>query len=104
MEYIKKMDRMRIDKGLSFRELGLECELSESTVKKILYKKCAPRVQSLEKICTVLGASLPEIFCEADEVVLKKTDEIVTLIAVYNSLPAEAKNHLFNFAKSLCEK
>ena len=104
MKYIKKLDKLRTEKGLSFRQLGFECELSESAVKKILYGKSDPRITSLEKLCAVLGTSLPDLFCEADEVVFKKTDELVTIITACGSLPAEAQTHLFYFAKTLCKK
>ena len=79
MEYIDKLIKLRHEKGLSFRQLGFECELSESAVKKILYKKSNPLVPSLEKLCAALGTTLSVLFCGADEVILKNSGEIVTL-------------------------
>jgi transcriptional regulator with XRE-family HTH domain len=104
MEYIEKLDRLRVSKKLSFRELGLLCELSESAVKKILYKESRPLMPSLEKICVALGITLPELFCEDDEIVITKNSETIALIAACDSLSSKSKKHLLVFLKSLCEK
>lgn len=71
MNYIDKLNALRVRKGLNVREIGFMCELSEASVRKILYKKCAPLVSSVEKICAVLGISLSELFCETDEAGIK---------------------------------
>jgi transcriptional regulator with XRE-family HTH domain len=99
MKYIEKLNALRVSKDLSFRQLGFMCELSESAVKKILYKKCAPLVPSIEKLCAALGTSLPELFCDAGEFVFKKSDDTVALFIACDSLPAEEKSHLLAFLK-----
>jgi len=104
MEYIDKLKKLFYKKGWSFRELGLRCALSESAVKNIIYKKCAPCVPSLEKLCAALDISLPELFCGEDKIVLKKSDETVVLSTARIFLPTEAKKHFLQFVKSLCEK
>jgi transcriptional regulator with XRE-family HTH domain len=100
MDYIEKLNDLRYKKGLSFRQLGFMCDLSESAVKKILYRKNAPLVPSLEKLCAALGTSLSELFCSTDEIILKNS-EIVTFVTACDSLPAEAKSHFFQFVDSL---
>jgi transcriptional regulator with XRE-family HTH domain len=104
MKYIDKLNALCYSKKLSIYEIGLECELSESAVKKILSKRCAPRVPSLEKLCETIGTSLPELFCADDERVIKVTDETAKLIAVYGLLPAESKKHLLCFLDCLNKK
>lgn len=104
MDYIDKLNKLRHVKGLSFRQLGLECELSESAVKKILYKKNAPLVPSLEKLCSALGTTFSELFCGADEFILKSSCEILTLISAYGSLPTETQTHFFQFVNSFYKK
>jgi transcriptional regulator with XRE-family HTH domain len=101
MEYIEKLNILRVEKALSFRQLGFMCELSESAVKKILYKKCAPLVPSIEKLCSALGTSLPELFCDAGEYPLKPSAETVALVSVYGSLPVDAQKHILGLINSL---
>lgn len=103
MEYIDKLNQLRYDKRLSFYELSLRCELSESAVKKILYKKCDPRISSIEKICAVLGTSLPDLFCLTKKSTLKKSDGDDAFIVVCAPLAAEAKNRVLQFVNSLCK-
>ncbi|GHV00131.1 hypothetical protein FACS1894211_06820 [Clostridia bacterium] len=104
MKYIDKLNRLRCSKALSCYEVGLECELSESAVKKILSKRCAPRVPSLEKLCSVIGTTLPEIFCDDDERVIKVTDETAALLAAYGSIPAAAKKYILGLLDELNKK
>ena len=101
MNYIGKLDHLRNSKRLSFYELGLRCKLSESCIKKIFYGKSVPLVSSVEKLCKVLDVSLPELFCDTDELVFKASSEIVELISFYDSLPLEAKRHFYDLLKTL---
>jgi transcriptional regulator with XRE-family HTH domain len=101
MEYIEKLNVLRVKKSLSFRQLGFMCDLSESAVKKILYKKCAPLVPSIEKLCLALGTSLPELFCDAGEPILNPSAETVALVSACNSLPVEAQKYILGFINSL---
>ena len=103
MEYIDKLNQLRYDKGLSYYELSLRCELSESAVKKILYKKCDPRISSIEKICAVLDTSLPDLFCVTKKATPKKSDGDDAFIAVCAPLPAEVKNRVLQFVNSFCK-
>lgn len=103
MEYIDKLNQLRCEKCLSFYELGLRCELSESAVKKILYKKCDPRISSIEKICAVFGISLSDLFHATNKIAFKKTDGDDFFIAICTPLPAEAKNSILKFVNSPCK-
>ena len=101
MHYIEKLDNLRAAKNLSFYELGLRCNLSESCIKKIFYRKNVPLVSSIEKLCEVLDISLSELFRKTDEFVFSGSAEAVALISLCNSLSAEAKGHLHGLLKKL---
>lgn len=101
MNYIEKLNALRISKNLTFRQLGLLCELSESSVKKILSAKCAPLVSSIEKLCAALDISLSELFCPSDEIVLENSLKTTALVSACASLSIEAKNHLLWFANNI---
>ncbi len=103
MEYIDKLNRLRYEKGFSFRKLGLDCRLSESAVKKIFYKKCDPRISSIEKICAVLGTSLLDFFGAANKTKPDKNDGDDSFIAVCAPLSADAKSRVLQFVNGLCK-
>lgn len=100
MDYIEKLHDLRRKMGWSILELGLRCDgLSEEAVRSILLKRRVPLISSVEKICTTLGISLSELFCETDEIVIKATPETCTLISAFETLPVEAKNLVVGFLK-----
>jgi transcriptional regulator with XRE-family HTH domain len=100
MDLIEKLHKLRTDKGWSVLELGYRCEgLSPETVRSILYKRCSPLVSSVSIICDALGITLSELFCGADEIVVKASPEIRILISAFETLPAETKNLLCGFLK-----
>jgi transcriptional regulator with XRE-family HTH domain len=101
MQYIDKLDSIRVSKGMSVRQLCLACDLSESSVKKILSKKCSPNIISLEKICTSLDLPLAQLFIHSDELIFKKTETNIAILDVLRSLPYEATDALLTFIKNL---
>jgi len=96
MEYIDKLNRLRYEKGLSFRQLGLDCNLSESAVKKIFYKKCDPRISSIEQICTVLGTSLSDLFTITNKSNLNVDN---SFIVSCTPLLADTKSYIITICK-----
>ncbi len=103
MDYIEKLDRLRYEKGISFRRLGVECKLSESAVKKIFYRKCDPRISSIECICRVLGTSLPDLFGATDKTVIAKPATTDAFVAVCAPISAEVKSRISQIVNALCE-
>ena len=104
MDYIEKLHNLRREKGWSVLELGYQCEgLSEEAVKSILYKRRSPLVSSVKIICDALGTSLSELFRGTDEIVVKNSPEICTLISAFETLPVKEKN-LIAEVLNLCIK
>ena len=100
MKYIEKLNALRVSKNLSVRQLGLMCELSVPSVKKILYEECVPLVPSVDKLCAALGISMSELFCGEGEIVIKASADTVALVAACELLSAETKSHLFWLVKN----
>lgn len=99
MEYIDKLNQLRYEKCLSFYELGLRCDLSESAVKKILYKKCDPRISSIEKICRALDITLHDLFCVNKKISFETAEGDDFFLAICAPLPSETKNSVLQFLK-----
>jgi len=104
MDYIDKIDLQRVTKKMSIRALGLISNIPETTVKSILSKRGEPRVASIDKICSALGFSLSQLFCEKDEVIVKSADMPTDLILAFALLSEEAKGHVLWLAKNLFDR
>ena len=85
MNYIEKLDRLRVSRNWTFKKLGQLSGLSESCVKKTLYRTNKPLVSSMERMCKALGITMAELFCGKDELVVK----------------TKAKAHLMDFLKDM---
>lgn len=103
MDYIQRLNILRMDKGVSIRQLSFICGLSEPSVKKIMAKKCSPKISSIDKICIALGVSLAQLFQATDEIIVKNSRETVALIAACEPLSVVAKNHLLWIANNIIE-
>lgn len=102
MKYLKKINALRQQKGWSILELGYRCAgLSEEAVRSIMFKRRVPLISSLEAICDALEIPVAELFLEADEFVVKASQETRALITLFEALPAETKSILLALIK-LC--
>ncbi len=101
MNYIDKLNLLRISKGLSIRKLSNLCGLSEPSVKAILSQKGAPRISSIEKICEALNISLATVFSGSDETIFSSAKVPTDVITAFEKLSQEAKGHLLWIANNL---
>lgn len=64
MDVVKKINELRIKKGLSIYELALRTNLSRETVYSWLNKSTYPTLKTIEEICRALEISMAQLFCE----------------------------------------
>ena len=101
MDYIQRLDRLRVTKGWSINKLVSKCNLSESCIKKILSGKTSdPRVSTVEKICKAMDVSMAELFRNDSEIVSTGSSEMVALVPIFESMPVKAKVYLLSFLES----
>ncbi|MDR1159676.1 MAG: hypothetical protein LBK69_03520, partial [Syntrophomonadaceae bacterium] len=64
-----------------------------------LSKTCSPTVDSLGKICAVLGLSLEQLFTYTDERTFKRNERDAAILEALHALPDEANDILLAFLK-----
>ena len=97
MDIIKRINDLLAEKDWSIHQLSLECDVSRSTLYRILSHEISPSFEQIEKICDGFNITVEEFFCvsfapRADEVLLLKT---------YRELGKDAKKILLNMIHSM---
>ncbi|MBQ2988520.1 MAG: helix-turn-helix transcriptional regulator [Clostridia bacterium] len=104
MDYIeffyKRITDLRIQKGVSARDMSLSLGQSESYVNKIENKRALPSFTGFIYICEYLGVT-PKEFFDVQDARPKQNKEIVQAI---NKLTATQADHILQVIKDLGEK
>lgn len=104
MDYIelfyKRLTELRLQKGVSARDMSLSLGQSESYINKIENKHTLPSLTGFIYICEYLGVT-PSEFFNAEVANPRKTNELVSEI---NKLSAKQTDHILNVVKDLNEK
>ena len=72
MDILKKIDKLRRERGWSINYLAMEAGLTQSTVNNLYVRKTEPKLSTLRAICNAFGISLSEFFKEEG-----KDDELI---------------------------
>lgn len=99
MELYEKIEKIRIQKGISVAKLNSAAGLSHSTLSSWKVRRTMPKIESLESICFALGISLAEILYDVDSD--KLTGEEVELLSCWKNLNPEQKNAILSTIKSM---
>ena len=104
MDYIeffyKRITDLRIQKGVSARDMSLSLGQSESYVNKIENKRALPSFTGFIYICEYLGVT-PKEFFDVQDARPKQNKEIVQAI---NKLTATQADHILQVIKDIGEK
>lgn len=104
MDYIeffyKRITDLRMQKGVSARDMSLSLGQSESYVNKIENKRALPSFTGFIYICEYLGVT-PQEFFDAQDVRPRQNKEMVQAI---NKLTATQAEHILQVIKDLGEK
>lgn len=88
--YRDKLQEYRKEKGISCKQWEIESGVSSDTISRILHpeniEKDSPRVNTLEKLCAVLGVELWEIFYCGDKSFVDLQAELAALKAERDAL------------------
>ena len=63
MELYEKIEKIRIQKGMSVAKLNKAAGISHSTLSSWKTRQTMPKIESLDSICFALGISLAELLC-----------------------------------------
>lgn len=92
--YREKLEEIRKEKKISLKVLAEESGVSTDTISNIIHPqiptKDSPRVNTLEKLCGVLGVELWELFFTGNASLVSLLAEIDALKAERDALIAES--------------
>ena len=93
MEVLKKIEKLRREKGWSINYLAMESGLTQSTLNNLYSRNTEPKISTLRAICGAFGITLSDFFKEED-----REDELVRRI---KGLSPENKKALLQIIENL---
>lgn len=103
MDVLKKINKMRIDRGWSVYRLAVESGVSQSTITNMFNRETLPSITTLEYVCSAFGVTLAEFFTEdvCDLAPVENNDEVLSL---FNSMDDQSKECIITLMKRLSKK
>ena len=101
MELYEKIEKIRIQKGMSVAKLNKAAGISHSTLSSCKTRQTMPKNESLDSICFALGISLAELLYDIDSD--KLTGEEIELLTYWKQLDKEQKQALMSTAKAMAK-
>ena len=93
MEVLKKIEKLRKEKGWSINYLAMESGLTQSTLNNLYSRNTEPKISTLRAICGAFGITLSEFFKEEEN-----EDELIRRV---KTLSQENKTALLQIVKNL---
>ena len=101
MDFLSKIDMERVKRGISFKQLAVDSELSEKTVKNLFSgKNTNPNIGSVIALCNALQISVAGVFVTGGETVISQDAEAIKAIL---RIPAEGKTILLNLIRYMTQ-
>lgn len=93
MEVLKKIEKLRLEKGWSINYLAMESGLTQSTLNNLYSRNTEPKISTLRAICGAFGITLSDFFKEEE-----REDELIRRVKL---LSKENKDALLQIIKNL---
>ena len=93
MEVLKKIEKLRLEKGWSINYLAMESGLTQSTLNNLYLRNTEPKISTLRAICGAFGITLSDFFKEEEN-----EDELIRRV---KTLSQENKTALLQILKCL---
>lgn len=100
MDALRKINRMRLERGWTVYRLSVESDVPQSTLINMFNRETQPSIATLEAICKGFGITLAEFFTETEE----EQGEVMTeaeLSEVFYGLPKESQKLVCRLMKEL---
>ena len=101
MELYEKIEKIRIQKGMSVAKLNKAAGISHSTLSSWKTRQTMPKIESLDSICFALEIPLAELLYDIDSD--KLTGEEIELLTYWKQLDKEQKQALMSTAKAMAK-
>ena len=98
--FSERLTQLRMEKGVSARDMSLSLGQSESYINKIENRRTMPSMTGFFYICEYLGIA-PQDFFDTKTISPTKATEIMTEIG---KLPTDKANHILLVIKDLTEQ
>lgn len=99
MELYEKIEKIRIQKGISVAKLNEAAGISHSTLSSWKYRQTTPKLETLDSICFALGISLAELLYDVDSD--KLTGEEIELLSLWKQLNKEQRTAVMSTMKAM---
>ncbi len=93
MDILRKINKMRLDRGWSIYRLSVESDVPQSTLTNMFNRETLPSITTLASICKAFGISLSEFFSEESSSKEYSSCE-KELLDMFNSISNEARKSL----------
>jgi len=100
MDALRKINRMRLERGWTVYRLSVESDVPQSTLINMFNRETQPSIATLEAICKGFGITLAEFFTEGEE----EKGEVISageLTETFYGLPRESQKLVCRLMKEL---
>ena len=93
MNVLKKINKMRLERGWSTYRLSVESGISQSTLTNMFNRETLPSITTLECLCNAFGITMSEFFDETVENPTAEQEE-KELLRLFSKMTSEEKQSL----------
>lgn len=97
MDVTKRIEELRIQKGLSIYELTIKSDLSENTIYHWYKKKSKPSLNGIISVCKALEISLEEFFNPKTKDALSLRE--MELVELFKDCPVDVQDAILTILK-----
>ncbi len=100
MDILRKINKMRLDRGWSIYRLSVEADIPQSTLTNMFNRETLPSITTLTSICNAFGTTLSEFFYEES---LPNAQSICDseLLELFNSVSREAQEAIISLLREM---
>ena len=99
MNVLKKINKLRLDRGWSVYRLSVESGISQSTLTNMFNRETLPSITTLECLCNAFGITVSEFFREETPKTTGADEQ--ELLNLYHALSEEGKQGLLSLLREL---
>ena len=100
MNVLKRINKLRLDRGWSVYRLSVESGLAQSTLINMFNRETLPSITTLENICKAFNISMADFFEDGSNE-SSGSPQKKEFIQLYETLSPSAREAVFNLMKDL---
>lgn len=102
MNILKKINKIRLERGWSVYRLSIESGIPQSTITNMFNRETLPSITTLECLCHAFGITMSDFFKEESND-KQKTDLDSELLNLFSKFSDEEKNSALNLFRSIAK-